>query len=139
VSGANQKRRAALAARGVEIWDLPVKRGKVTPRALLERLATEGLLHLMVEGGAQVASTFLAAGLVDALWLFVAPKILGADGVGWSPPLGLSRVAQAQPWITEGVERLGDDVLLTLKARPRHEASAGLPRASGRAGTRSRG
>lgn len=116
VCGANAdpRRRAALAGRGVEVWVLPARRGKVTPRPLLERLAKEGLLHVLVEGGSQVAGAFLSAGLVDELWLFVAPKVLGADAVGWSPPLGLDAVAGAKRWTTRAVEQVGADVLIRV-------------------------
>lgn len=116
VCGANAdpKRRAALVGRGVEVWVLPARRGKVTPRPLLERLAKDGLLHLMVEGGSQVAGAFLSAGLVDELWLFVAPRVLGADAVGWSPPLGLDAVAGAHRWTLRAIERAGDDVLICV-------------------------
>lgn len=111
-AGADPKRRVALIARGVELWELPAKRGKVALEPLLQRLAKEGLLHLMVEGGAQVAGAFLSAGLVDALWLFVAPKILGGDAVAWAPALALDQVADAPRWELRHVEMLGPDVLM---------------------------
>jgi diaminohydroxyphosphoribosylaminopyrimidine deaminase / 5-amino-6-(5-phosphoribosylamino)uracil reductase len=111
-ASADVRRRAALSGRGVEVWVLPARRGKVNPRALLERLAKEGLLHLMVEGGSQVAGSFLSAGLVDELWLFIAPKLIGSDAVGWSPGLGLDRISDALQWEVQSLEKVGGDVLL---------------------------
>ncbi len=49
--------------------------------ALLDTLSGEGVIQLMVEGGASVAHSFLSGGLVDEFRLFIAPKLLGgSDG-----------------------------------------------------------
>lgn len=109
---ADPRRRKALVARGVELWEAPAKGGKVAPLPVLERLAKEGLLHVLVEGGPQVAAGFLAEGLVDELWLFLAPKLIGADGAGWTEPLGLDRIAEAPQWRLGSVEQVGEDLLL---------------------------
>ena len=53
--------------------------GEIAP--LLEKLGAEGVIQLMVEGGATVAHSFLSLGLVDEFRLFIAPKLLGgSDG-----------------------------------------------------------
>ncbi len=46
---------------------------------LLERLGDDGVLQLMVEGGATVAHTFHTAGLVDRYVVYVAPALVGGD------------------------------------------------------------
>lgn len=46
---------------------------------LLDRLAAEGVLQLMVEGGANVASEFHDAGLIDRYVLYMAPAIFGGN------------------------------------------------------------
>lgn len=46
---------------------------------LLEELGRDGVLQLMVEGGASVASSFHAAGLVDRYVVYVAPTVFGGD------------------------------------------------------------
>lgn len=55
----------------------------------LNHLLGLGVQQVLVEGGARVHRSFLAAGLVDELHLFLAPKVLGAGpawlaGPGWS-------------------------------------------------------
>jgi len=77
----------ALRACGVNVWRLPLARDGVSPRALLRRLAREGRHEVMVEGGAELATSWLRAGVVDRLARFTAPRILG-DGLPWSGPLG---------------------------------------------------
>ena len=46
--------------------------------AVLHALSEKGITRLMVEGGARVASSFVAAGLVDEVWLLRGPDTVGA-------------------------------------------------------------
>ncbi len=49
--------------------------------ALLKALATRGISTLLVEGGATVASAFLAQNLVDRIVLYESDTIIGAGGL----------------------------------------------------------
>ena len=73
----------------------------------LATLATEGVQSLLLEGGPKLAESFLRAGLVDKVLLFVAPQIAGS-GPSFAPelpgPTELRRFA---------VEQVGDDLLLS--------------------------
>ena len=75
--------------------------------AELARLADEGVQSLLLEGGPTLATSFLAAGLVDKLMLFVAPTISG------SGPRWLGGLEQPLELTHQTAERLGDDILLT--------------------------
>ena len=59
--------------------------GRPTLKAVLATLKRRGVGTLMIEGGGEVAASFIAAGLVDALEWFRAPILLGADRA--RPPL----------------------------------------------------
>lgn len=87
-SGASASREAALRAAGVDV----ATSSDVT--AALTALHGRGVRHLLVEGGAVVASALMAAGLVDRLIIFQAPVILGRDAVsafgGMAPQRALS-------------------------------------------------
>ncbi|MBK7861478.1 MAG: bifunctional diaminohydroxyphosphoribosylaminopyrimidine deaminase/5-amino-6-(5-phosphoribosylamino)uracil reductase RibD [Archangiaceae bacterium] len=82
------------------------------PKAVLQRLAREGLLHVLIEGGANVLQQFLEARLFDELWVFVAPKMVGAEGITWSGSLKIEQMAEAVAVSLRDVERIGGDVLL---------------------------
>ena len=73
----------------------------------LARLADEGVQSLLLEGGPTLATSFVQAGLVDKLLLFVAP-ILGGRGPRFIGELGAPVALRGQT-----AERLGDDVLVT--------------------------
>ena len=71
----------ALSSIGVEIVHLPGKDGRVDLLAVLRDLGSRQIVNLLVEAGADVNGAALAAGVVDKVALFCAPKFIGADGV----------------------------------------------------------
>ncbi|TWS18232.1 bifunctional diaminohydroxyphosphoribosylaminopyrimidine deaminase/5-amino-6-(5-phosphoribosylamino)uracil reductase RibD [Tsukamurella asaccharolytica] len=81
------------------------------PRAALE--AAGGALHVQVEGGATVIGAFVAAGLVDRVQAYIAPVLLGAGLPALTVP-GVGTLADGTRFRLDTVERLGDDLLVTL-------------------------
>ncbi|MGP0092609.1 MAG: RibD family protein [Xanthobacteraceae bacterium] len=63
---------------GAEILALPAVNGHMSPAAILRALAEQGLRRVLIEGGADTVSRFLAEGCLDRLHVVVAPIILGA-------------------------------------------------------------
>jgi len=63
---------------GVEIIPLPADEGRIAPAAILTALAGRGLRRILVEGGAETVSRFLAARCLDRLHIVVAPIIIGS-------------------------------------------------------------
>lgn len=59
------------------VWALPQASGKLDLQALVQRLGEEQCNEVLVEAGPALMGSFLQAGLVDELILFVAPKLLG--------------------------------------------------------------
>ena len=102
----------ALRERGVEVWRLPAREGRVDLVALLARLAGEEIDSLLVEGGGEVAWSFLAQGLVQKLYLFYGPLLLGGREVPGVGGPGVERLADAFRVRIEAVERLGNDLLV---------------------------
>jgi len=71
-----------LRDKGVEVFRVMSKDGKLDLRAVLKVLGERGITRLMVEGGPLVAASFLAADLIDEAVIFHAPKAIGKDGIG---------------------------------------------------------
>jgi len=94
---------------GVEIIALPAVEGQIAPSAILAALAGRGMRRMLIEGGANTISRFLAAGCLDRLHVLVAPIILGAGGPGLLLP-SLERADQA-PRMPVRVHKIEDDVL----------------------------
>jgi len=73
--------------------------------------ALEGVNDLLVEGGAQAASAFLAADLVDRLLIYRAPILIG-EGKAALGPIGLPSLAAAHDrWRLAETRPLGIDTL----------------------------
>jgi diaminohydroxyphosphoribosylaminopyrimidine deaminase/5-amino-6-(5-phosphoribosylamino)uracil reductase len=82
---------AQLVERGVEVLRAPPSaEGRIDPIAGLRLLATRGVVRVMIEGGAELAGSVLAGGVVDELHAFIAPILLGPRGrpgaVDWAGP-----------------------------------------------------
>lgn len=67
----DSKKQNALAAKHCQIIACEIHEGQIALPELLDDLAEKGITSLMVEGGAKVATSFLADGLVDAIELFI--------------------------------------------------------------------
>jgi diaminohydroxyphosphoribosylaminopyrimidine deaminase/5-amino-6-(5-phosphoribosylamino)uracil reductase len=107
--GAPERRVAALRRRGVKILELDVR----DLRVVFEALAEEGLRRILVEGGGEVHSSVLEAGVADEVCVFVAPKLVG--GRAAKTPVegeGFGRMAEALALRDLAVERMGDDLLV---------------------------
>jgi diaminohydroxyphosphoribosylaminopyrimidine deaminase/5-amino-6-(5-phosphoribosylamino)uracil reductase len=95
---------------GVEIVALPAADdGQIAPSVILSALAGCGMRRMLIEGGANTVSRFLAAGCLDRLHVMVAPIILGSGGPGLILP-PLERADQA-PRMPIRVHKIEDDML----------------------------
>ncbi len=112
---ADDARTAALRDAGAEVIELAGDRDRRLADALAE-LGRRGVTSLLVEGGAELAGSLLAAGEVDALCVFVAPTVLGA-GLPLARGTGFERVADAIEPLTVEWERSGEDMLARARLR----------------------
>ena len=106
-----ETRAQVLRALGVEVIALPAdadKPGKTDLTALMRELAAREVGELHVEAGARLNASFLAAGLVDELLLYLAPKLLG-QGSGIAPFGPLQAVTDGIDLHDTRVEPIGSD------------------------------
>ncbi len=88
--------------------------GRVSLPHLLDELGARDVLSVLVEGGAEVHAAFFAAGLVDKLHAYVAPKLIGGrDAPGPLGGRGIDQLAEATDVEDVSITRLGGDVLIT--------------------------
>jgi diaminohydroxyphosphoribosylaminopyrimidine deaminase/5-amino-6-(5-phosphoribosylamino)uracil reductase len=97
---------------GAEAVTLPIIDGRIAPRDILVALAERGLRRILIEGGADTVSCFLAAGCLDRLHVMVAPVILGSGRPGIIlPPVERADQALRAPMRTF---RLDDETLFDV-------------------------
>jgi 3,4-dihydroxy 2-butanone 4-phosphate synthase/GTP cyclohydrolase II len=105
------ERRAELRRRGVAVEVVATDHGRIALADALGRLRSLGLEVVMVEGGAEVITGLLQAGLVDRLVVAVAPIVIGS-GTSAVEALGTTRIADAIQLCNRSIVPVGDDVLL---------------------------
>ena len=103
-------RRRALARIGAVLIDVPRKGRLLDVRRGLARLADAGLTQVLVEGGGRLAASLLREDLVDEVHWFVAPKLLGGDGIAALGALELRALSDARTLDDLRVRRVGSDV-----------------------------
>ena len=82
---------------------------------VLSDLGDLGVMHLFVEGGGMVASSFLKAGLIDRLAVFIAPKILGdRNGLGAFHNVDVKHLRNCYAFKIDDVVRSGRDIVVML-------------------------
>jgi len=110
------RRRAAWARNGSRVWVLPAgANGRIGMARLLRRLAGEGIMHVLCEGGGNLAGALIKAGLVDEYVWFYAPAILGdrrAVGAVAGADFRLARLPRLR---IEEVSHLGKDLLVRAR------------------------
>ena len=79
--------------------------------AVLHALSEKGITRLLVEGGARVASSFVASGLVDEVWLLRGAEAVGANGVAALDALPLTSITQSPAFRVRASESLQSDTL----------------------------
>jgi diaminohydroxyphosphoribosylaminopyrimidine deaminase/5-amino-6-(5-phosphoribosylamino)uracil reductase len=103
----------ALRHAHVEVWRLPTAAdGRVALASLMQKLAHEQIDSLLLEGGSEVAWSFLREKLIDKILLVIAPKIVGGRAAP-SPVggLGVEHLSDAIPLRDVTVSALDGDVL----------------------------
>ena len=94
---------------GVEVLALPLTDGQLAPTAILTALAARGMRRVLIEGGADTVSRFLAAGCLDRLHVIVAPIIIGSGRASFILP-EIKRADEA-PRVPMRVHQIDDEVL----------------------------
>jgi diaminohydroxyphosphoribosylaminopyrimidine deaminase/5-amino-6-(5-phosphoribosylamino)uracil reductase len=100
-----------LGAAGAQVIRVAAASPGLDLQAVLHALAEMGITRLLVEGGSRVASSFVAAGLVDEVWLLRGPNPIGADGVAALDALPLSAITQSPGLKVRASEMLQKDTL----------------------------
>lgn len=90
--------------------------GRVDLQAVLTELHNRGIRSVLLEGGPKLAGAFLAAGMVDRIVYYIAPKLLG-DGPTALVGAGVTTITEAIDLELLDVDRVGPDLRLTARLR----------------------
>ena len=90
--------------------------GRTDLNALMAALFDRGVRSALLEGGPTLAGAFLAAGLVDRVTGYVAPKLLGAGATALAAA-GVTTIGEVIDLDLTDVTRIGPDLRLTATLR----------------------
>jgi GTP cyclohydrolase II len=107
---ADPERQQTLEAAGAKVLRLAGNNGWVDLDGLLQYLGSVGINSLMVEGGAQIITSFLASQLVDQVVLTIAPLLVG--GLRVVGHLGHSALRRFPRLRNVSYQQLGEDLVL---------------------------
>jgi len=110
---ASQDKIARLRKKGVRILISDSKSGKVDLKVSLLKLGEMGMMNLLVEGGSEISGSFLDQGLIDKIFFFLSPRLIGDplapgmfSGGGFASLKGAISIKDLK------VRRIGEDILL---------------------------
>lgn len=100
---------------GVKVIECPLKSdGQFDLTILLESLYKNHHRSIYVEGGASVFASFLASGLVQRLYQFIAPCVLGArGGLAWTKDFSVAKLSESICLSQTRYEAFGDNILVS--------------------------
>jgi diaminohydroxyphosphoribosylaminopyrimidine deaminase / 5-amino-6-(5-phosphoribosylamino)uracil reductase len=118
-----------LGARGVDVQHFdPATDGRVPLPALMQMLAERGCTSVLAEGGSTLLGALAQERLIDRIWAFIAPKIVGGSAaLGPVGDRGAAFMADAQRWDFGALERIGDDLLIIAHPRANESNEAETP------------
>jgi diaminohydroxyphosphoribosylaminopyrimidine deaminase/5-amino-6-(5-phosphoribosylamino)uracil reductase len=108
----NSTKVARIEKKGAELVSVPTFEGKCDLEATLVELGARGIAQLLVEGGADVITSFIEGRFADTVKVYIAPKILGSSGAV-SITDSMAQLADAAPLHHVSVDEFDGDVCIT--------------------------
>lgn len=102
-----------ITSTGADILQVDTNERGIDLNPLMKQLGAMAVTSILIEGGSRVAASALAAGIVDKLYLFYAPKLMGGDdGVPVFRGPGPADMTASVPVKQITIHRFDDDILV---------------------------
>lgn len=116
--GADSDKVFKLEKHGVVVLKVSGGPDSAFAMAAAQILAERGITRVLIEGGGQVASSFLRAGLIDRIYSLRAPIVIGGDGKPAIAGLDLTQLLDAPTFKRVETKVFGKDILEILDREP---------------------
>ena len=100
-----------MQQKGVTVLLIKSSKGMVDLKDLMKELGKHEITSVMIEGGSELNSSAIKAGVVDKLLIFTAPKLIG-NGVGAIGNLGITKIGKAINLKNQLCRKIGKDTLI---------------------------
>ena len=112
LQGHHDARFEAFRSAGVEMVEAPPDQaGQPDLKVVMTRLAERGLTRVLVEGGSNLSAALLRDDLIDRIYWFRAPGVIGGDGLPVAAPFGVGHLDTMVKFARDEVMMLGPDHL----------------------------
>ncbi len=119
-----RSRRVAVERDRVQVMEVPERDGQLDLDQLLAELAKLECNEVMIEAGATLSGAFMRAGLVDELWIYMAPKLMGSSARPLLDMPEIGKMAEALNLTLQDVSPVGQDLRLIYSPVPGHGSTA---------------
>jgi len=110
---ASKKKIEAFQKKGAQVVVCPEKNNRIHLKWLFKLLAKQEIMSILIEGGSHVIGSALKEKLVDKMYIYIAPKIMGdQDALSSVVGLKVNNVNKTIPLQNIELDRLGEDILV---------------------------
>ena len=113
----DEKKLSALMDKGIRILHIPSDEHGIDLNKLMERLGEMKIDSVLIEGGAMMHTSVLKMGIVNKLQIYIAPKILGGDGISAFGAMGIAEVNDAVELKNPQIQTFGDDIMIEYEVK----------------------
>jgi len=106
----NESRKGNFVNSGIEIIEIEKKNNKLDLDELLLKFGKREITSLLLEGGSGIYHGFLEQNLVDKMHHFIAPIIIGSDGIHWAGKFQTEKLSSAHKFDIQSIEQLNDNI-----------------------------
>ncbi|EDP73770.1 bifunctional diaminohydroxyphosphoribosylaminopyrimidine deaminase/5-amino-6-(5-phosphoribosylamino)uracil reductase RibD, partial [Hydrogenivirga sp. 128-5-R1-1] len=99
----------------IEIIKLPLDKGKFELKDILNELYKRDIIHILVEGGKEIITQFIKENLFDKISVFIAPKIVGEEGISSVGKLHIEDINSSIKLNKKRIKSLEEDVLIEFE------------------------
>ena len=112
-SSLDQKKKTELEACGVQVEQISAGEDqRLDMRAISRRLGEMEIASVLIEGGASVNAAALASGVVDKVFLYYAPKILGTEALPFASAMKFDQPNKNAQLKNIRLHRFGEDIAI---------------------------
>ncbi len=105
-----------LTDKGIKILNCPGEAdGKVDLKKLLKELHSSGIDSVLAEGGATLNASLLGEGLMQELYVYIAPKLFGGDGKSPVGNMGIIHPSDAVMMEIDEIKSIDGDLRIIYK------------------------
>ena len=107
------KRKKSLVEKNIEIINGKTNKSGFDLKHLMKLLVKKDITSVLIEGGGEINNSALKAGIVDKIYIFISPILIGGkQAPGLIGGVGVSKIAKALSLKNMKVTKMGEDLMV---------------------------